>query len=104
MRIAAFNVENLFNRPKALNNETWAEGKPILEAYARLSKLFEKEQYSPADKKSILKELGFLGLKKSDESEFVWRRTVTKARASVTLLQFGSSSKFVARRSAWLLR
>jgi endonuclease/exonuclease/phosphatase family metal-dependent hydrolase len=74
MRIAAFNVENLFNRAKALNNETWAEGKPILEAYARLSKLFEKERYSSADKKAILNELDFLGLKKSDESEYLWLR------------------------------
>jgi endonuclease/exonuclease/phosphatase family metal-dependent hydrolase len=74
MRIAAFNVENLFNRAKALNNETWAEGKPILEAYARLSKLFEKERYSAADKNAILKELDFLGLKKSDESEYLWLR------------------------------
>ena len=74
MRIAAFNVENLFNRAKALNNETWAEGKPVLEAYARLSKLFEKERYSAADKRAILKELDVLGLKKSDESEYVWLR------------------------------
>lgn len=74
MRIAAFNVENLFNRAKALNNETWAEGKPILEAYARLSKLFEKDPYSAADRKAMLKELDFLGLKNSDEGNYVWLR------------------------------
>ena len=28
MRIAAFNVENLFNRAKALDQQTWAAGRP----------------------------------------------------------------------------
>lgn len=30
-RIASFNVENLFDRPKAMNLGNWAEGKPVLE-------------------------------------------------------------------------
>ena len=34
VRFASFNVENLFARPKALDVLTWAEGAPILEAYA----------------------------------------------------------------------
>lgn len=74
MRIATFNVENLFNRAKALNHETWAEGKPVLESYARLSKLFEKERYSAADKRAMMEELDFLGVKKSDEGDYVWLR------------------------------
>jgi protein-S-isoprenylcysteine O-methyltransferase Ste14 len=39
MRIASFNVENLFQRAKALNAATWAEGKPILEKHARINEL-----------------------------------------------------------------
>ena len=74
MRIAAFNVENLFMRAKALNHATWAEGKPIIDSFARLTKLFEKKTYSAADKKKILKELKFLGLEKSDESKYLWLR------------------------------
>jgi hypothetical protein len=34
MRIASFNVENLFERAKALNLESWTPGKPILAAQA----------------------------------------------------------------------
>ena len=33
MRIASYNVENLFNRAKALDQRTWAAGRPILEAF-----------------------------------------------------------------------
>ena len=76
MRIAPFNVENLFMRAKALNQDTWAEGKPVLEAHARLNKLFEEKKYTAAIKKKILEEMKFLGILRSDESEFViLRRT-----------------------------
>ena len=42
IRIAAYNVENLFERAKALNGETWAQGRPILEKHARINKLLAK--------------------------------------------------------------
>ena len=29
MRLAAYNVENLFDRAKALNLGTWEEGRPV---------------------------------------------------------------------------
>jgi len=29
-----FSLENLFARPKVFNLETWAEGEPILKAFA----------------------------------------------------------------------
>lgn len=29
MRLASYNVENLFARARALNLDTWAEGKPV---------------------------------------------------------------------------
>ena len=35
MRIATYNVENLFTRAKALNLDTWAEGKSILASTRR---------------------------------------------------------------------
>ena len=33
VRIASFNVENFFARPKAMNQDTWAAGRPALAAF-----------------------------------------------------------------------
>jgi hypothetical protein len=41
MRIASFNVENLFQRARALNTATRAEGKPIVEKHARINELIK---------------------------------------------------------------
>lgn len=45
-RLASFNVENLFERPKAMNLGTWEEGKPILEQHARINQLINQAHYS----------------------------------------------------------
>ncbi len=70
MRIATFNVENLFSRARALNQDTWAEGKEILAAYSRLNTRLQKTAYSAADKTAIIADLEVLGLKRGDESQF----------------------------------
>ena len=67
----SFNVENLFLRPKVLNNETWAEGKPILEKFSAAQLLLEKAVYSAADKSKIAQMLEQFGLDKTDEGPFV---------------------------------
>lgn len=33
MRIATFNVENMFERPMIMNLPTWDEGKAVLEGF-----------------------------------------------------------------------
>lgn len=71
MRIASFNLENLFRRPKVLNQGTWAAGRDVLDAYSRLQKILEKPRYRSADKRRILELLDKLGLRKSDDSEWV---------------------------------
>lgn len=71
MRIASFNVENLFSRARALNQDNWAEGRPILNEFSKLNALLEKETYSNADKAAILESLDNLGLSASDENKFV---------------------------------
>jgi endonuclease/exonuclease/phosphatase family metal-dependent hydrolase len=71
MRLAVFNVENLFSRARALNMDTWEEGKPILNEFSKLNTRLQKETYTAADKTAILESLDALGLKKSDESTFV---------------------------------
>jgi endonuclease/exonuclease/phosphatase family metal-dependent hydrolase len=69
--VASFNVENMFRRPIAFNQSTWAQGKPILEAFSAFQLLLEQPTYSNADKKAILKHLKALGLLKSDEGPMV---------------------------------
>jgi endonuclease/exonuclease/phosphatase family metal-dependent hydrolase len=66
-RLASFNVENLFERPKAMSLATWDDGKPILEQHARINQLLNEAQYSAADKAEILDLLTKLGLNGSDE-------------------------------------
>lgn len=64
-RIAAYNVENLFSRPRAM---TQPEGvaATVLKAHARLNEIFEHETYSAADKAEILELLGALHLLTDD--------------------------------------
>lgn len=76
MRIASYNVENLFARAKALNQDTWADGRPILAAHAELNTLLQNETYDEPAKKRILELLDALGLTKGDESEFVRLRKI----------------------------
>jgi endonuclease/exonuclease/phosphatase family metal-dependent hydrolase len=71
MRIASFNVENLFSRARALNQESWAEGKEILNDYNRLNTILQKPVYTAANKQAILAAIDRLGLNKQDESKFV---------------------------------
>ena len=64
MRIASFNVENMFRRAVALNLATWKDGKVILDQYAKINSLFQEPVYTAAIKKSIVDALEKLGLKK----------------------------------------
>lgn len=76
MRIAAFNVENLFDRIKAFNAEDPDTHKDVLDAHAELNKLFEKPTYSSADKSRMLALMDDLGILKRDEGPFVWLRKI----------------------------
>jgi endonuclease/exonuclease/phosphatase family metal-dependent hydrolase len=76
MRVASFNVENLFARAKALNLDTWAAGKSVLAAQAELNALFEEVVYSDAIKLRMLELLATLGLRRSDESKFLRLRKI----------------------------
>jgi hypothetical protein len=69
MRIAAFNVENLFSRVRAMNLEDWSEGKPILTEYSRLNNLLMEPEYT-TKKSAILESLDRLGLLESDNSHY----------------------------------
>jgi endonuclease/exonuclease/phosphatase family metal-dependent hydrolase len=61
MRIASFNVENLFARPKAFDTRDWSTGEPILVAYDEFSTLIAADTYAAADRsrmRELLVELG----------------------------------------------
>ena len=79
MIIGSFNVENLFDRAKALNQANWKQGAPILAAHAELTELLERNPYSESDKARILELLESLGILRDDESEFVWLRKIRGA-------------------------
>ena len=53
VRIASFNVENLFARPKAFGYSDWSVGESVLNAYEEVSELIQKASYTATDKTRI---------------------------------------------------
>src|SRR5574341_1008068 len=54
MRLATYNAENLFSRPKVMLYETWAAGRQVLEDFAAMSSLIERPTYDAATKQRLL--------------------------------------------------
>ena len=54
MRLATYNVENMFERARAMNLTDWAEGKPILNDYQRLNELIQELIYTEEIKTELL--------------------------------------------------
>lgn len=71
MRLASYNVENLFNRAKVMNLGAWSDGKPVLTAFAELNGLLGEINYTASRKTKMVKLLRQLGLEKADKGEFV---------------------------------
>jgi endonuclease/exonuclease/phosphatase family metal-dependent hydrolase len=67
MRIASYNVENLFERALALNLPTTEEGSKTLERYAAINELLNQTTYTPTDRAQIVELLINLGLGESDD-------------------------------------
>ena len=44
IRIASFNIENLFARPKVFDLSDWNAGEPVLKAYEKVSVADSKSQ------------------------------------------------------------
>ncbi len=99
IRIAAYNVENLFDRPKAMSGPMTSAGNPVLNAHARVNALIQEEIYTPAIKAEILEHLKTLKLLKSDDAEFAVLRQV-RGR----LLKRGAAGTEVVAegRSSWI--
>jgi endonuclease/exonuclease/phosphatase family metal-dependent hydrolase len=71
LRLASFNVENLFSRARAMNQATQAAGQPALEAFAAFNALIAKPAYRAADKAEMVRLLKKLQLVQDDEGPFV---------------------------------
>jgi endonuclease/exonuclease/phosphatase family metal-dependent hydrolase len=74
MRLASYNVENLFDRAKIMNQESWADGRDVLKQFSELNALLGEEAYTDPMKQRMAQLLKELGLEKSDESKYVLLR------------------------------
>jgi endonuclease/exonuclease/phosphatase family metal-dependent hydrolase len=85
IRIASFNVENLFARPKAFRSTDLSVAEPILEAYREVNLLMRRASYAPADKARMLQLLvqldiyyvnahGAIRRRESVDPEWAWLR------------------------------
>jgi endonuclease/exonuclease/phosphatase family metal-dependent hydrolase len=62
MRLASFNVENLFARAKVLNTATWEQGRPQLAAFERFNRTAQRRFYRKVDKDKMLQDLETLAV------------------------------------------
>jgi endonuclease/exonuclease/phosphatase family metal-dependent hydrolase len=100
MKIASYNLENLFLRARALNGATFAEGREILKAHADINRILGKDTYTASDKTKIVALLDILGLKKSDESKFAILR---QNRGKLVKRPQGGPPQILANgRSDWI--
>jgi len=76
MKIAAFNVENLFDRAKAFNEDDEDDTQAVLNAVAELNGLFEEPVYGDAHKARMRQLIVELGLERSDTGPFAILRQI----------------------------
>ena len=100
MKIAAFNVENLFDRAKAFNEENDGEAQRIIKAVAELNSLFEEEVYSDADKERMLELVDELEFNRFNEGPLA---LVRKIRGAIFRRPQSSGIEVVATgRNFWI--
>ena len=101
MKIASYNVENLFQRAHAMNLEHQTDGKAALTKHAQLNAILSKSQYTTADKTKIIALMKELGIdKKDDGGEFVILR---QNRGHLVKRPTGGGLEVVANgREDWL--
>src|SRR3954452_5041116 len=80
VRIASYNVENLFARPKVFRTSDWSTGEPILAAYEEVNALFQADVYSDQDKASIKRLLVELDIYVVNANGAVRRKDTTLPR------------------------
>ena len=67
MKLASYNVENLFERAVAMDQPTWADGSQALALHAEMNQIIGKAAYSAADKKRLVEIMVALKIDKKDD-------------------------------------
>ncbi|WP_310529016.1 endonuclease/exonuclease/phosphatase family protein [Nocardioides sp.] len=99
-RIASFNVENMFDRPRVMNTQDWDEGRAVLAAYARFTELAQLTVYDTGTRDELLSLLEVMGLLRSDSSRYAILR---KVRGKLLTRHRNGDTSLVARgRSDWV--
>lgn len=111
LRLASYNVENLFERAKILNSSEWTgsgEGsatdrteaaRETLDNFSKLNAILAQNVYSDADKATIVVLLGALDLKASDDGPFV---TLRRNRGNLVKRTSGTITVTADGRGDWI--
>jgi len=99
MILAGYNVENMFDRAKAMNLRTWDEGKPALNAHRTLNSIFNKPRYDADDKRRIIELLEEQGLLRDDEGPFL---LLQKSKGLLQGRRSGTPRIVAQGRSSWI--
>lgn len=105
MRLATFNVENMFERPKAMNLEDWKQGAKILDDFKQLNTLIQKENYTPKIKSKLLEIMKRNGLvedkksKKNKKETYILLRDI---RGKFLAKLKGKSAIAASGRNDWI--
>jgi hypothetical protein len=72
LRLATFNVENMFERPAVMNLSSWQDGEKVLNDFSRISNLIQKEDYLDSDKQEMVNIMKRnTGLATNGESKYI---------------------------------
>jgi endonuclease/exonuclease/phosphatase family metal-dependent hydrolase len=77
IKIASFNVENLYARPKAFGFTDMSVAAPYLAAHAEVNELFGKDTYAAADKRRMLVLLEKLDIYRKNDQGVLRKRNTT---------------------------
>lgn len=100
MRLAVYNVENLFNRAKVMNQDDWDAGRETLKQFADLNSLLGEGTYTNAKKTKMVALMEALGLEKRDQGPFVILR---RNRGALVMRPQGGGIEIVADgRADWV--
>lgn len=67
MKLASYNVENLFERAVAMDLDSWADGRNALTLHGEINRILGKIGYTNADKTRIVEIMKALGIDKKDD-------------------------------------